>query len=206
MATKKRQVKRGLKESTLPPGEAQRILDKIILLEKVIGPGDVRQALEDADCLDGRRCRLTREVTFWIVLTMGLFPEMCITQVFKHARRLNSDEWEPDRSTLCKARQRLGVSPIRHLFQSVVRLLATSDTPGAFFKGLRLMALDGTVYDVPDSVANADAFGYPQSGRGPGAFPQVRKLSLEEVGTHVEYAFALKGIKENSSAISCGRA
>jgi hypothetical protein len=199
MVKAKRKAKRGLKESTLPPGEAKRILDKVVLLEQVIGPGDVRQALQDADCLDARRCRLTREVTFWVVLTMGLFPELCVRQLFKHARRLNADGWQPGRSALCKARQRLGVSPLRHLFSAVVRLLATPATPGAFYNGLRLMALDSTVYDVPDSAANAAAFGYPQGGRGAGAFPQVRKLSLEEVGTHVEYAFALKGLKEDGS-------
>jgi hypothetical protein len=195
----KRKAKRGLKESTLPAGEAKRILDKIAILDMVIPPGEVRQVLEDCDCLDSKRCRLTREVTFWIVLAMGLFPELCIRQVFKHARRLNSDEWEPTRSTLCKARQRLGIAPVRLLFGRVVRLLATTNTPGAFYRGLRLMAIDGTVLDVPDSEANAKAFGYPKGGRGAGAFPQVRKLSLEEVGTHVEYAFVLKGLKEKES-------
>jgi len=195
----KRNAKRGLKESTLPPGEAKRILDKIAILEMVIGPGDIQQVLQDADCLDTKRCRLTREVTFWIVLAMGVFPELCITNVFKYTRRLLSDEWEPDRSTLCKARQRLGIAPLRLLFQRVVRLLATPDTPGAFYRGLRLMAIDGTVLDVPASEDNAKAFGYPKGGRGAGAFPQVRKLSLEEVGTHVEYAFVVKGIKEKES-------
>ena len=59
------------------------------------------------------------------------------------------------------------------------------------------MALDGTVYNVPDSPANAAAFGRPSGGpRGDGAFPQVRKLSLVEVGTHAEVAFVTKGIKE----------
>jgi hypothetical protein len=199
MTRQKRQAKRGLKESTLPPGEGQRILDKILLLEKVIGRGDVLQALQDADCLDSRRCALTREVTFWLVLVMGLLPELPIRQVFKHARRLGSGGATPHRSSLCVARQRLGVAPLRYLFQSVVRLLATPETPGAFYKGLRLMALDSTVLDVPDSEANALAFGYPKGGRGSGAFPQVRKLSLEEVGTHVEYAFVVKGLKEKES-------
>ena len=54
-----------------------------------------------------------------------------------------------------------------YLFHSVVRLLATPDTLGAFYKGLRLMALDSTVLDVPDSQANAAAFGYPKGGAGP---------------------------------------
>jgi hypothetical protein len=51
------------------------------------------------------------------------------------------------------------------------------------------VATDGTLLDVPDTAANDAAFGRPTSGnRGDGAFPQVRKLSLVEVGTHVEFA------------------
>lgn len=199
MEKAKRKAKRGLKTSTLPPGEAGRILDKIALLEKVIGQGDIVQALQDADCLDTRRCRLTREVTFWIVLVLALAPELCIRQVYKLARRRNTDEWTPSRAALCKARRRLGASPLRRLFDNLVRPLAKPDTPGAFYKGLRLTAIDSTVYDVPDSVANANAFGYPKGGRGAGAFPQVRKLSLEEVGTHAELAFVAKGLKEKES-------
>src|SRR5262249_26031784 len=95
----KRAPKRAVKPSTLPAGEAKRILDKIAILDLVIPAGEIRQVLQDCDCLDTRRCPLTREVIFWVVLAMGLFPELCIRQVFKHARRLNSDEWDPDRST-----------------------------------------------------------------------------------------------------------
>jgi hypothetical protein len=52
-----------------------------------------------------------------------------------------------------------------------------------------LVAVDGTLWDVPDTSANDASFGRPTSGkRGDGAFPQVRKLSLVEVGTHVEFA------------------
>src|SRR3712207_6381271 len=61
------------------------------------------------------------------------------------------------------------------------------------------MTLDGTVLDVPDTDANAAAFGRPTGGRGDGAFPQVRKLSLVEVGTHVEVAFVAKGVQEPGS-------
>ena len=95
----------------------------------------------------------------------------------------------PHRSSLCVARQRLGIAPVRHLFEQVVRPLARPETPGAFYRGFRLMGIDGTVFDVPDSAANAAAFGRPSAGpRGDGAFPQVRKLSLVELGTHVEVA------------------
>ena len=190
---------RAHRESTLAPGQADRILDRILLLEQVIPREHVLQALEDAGCLDSRRCTMTFEVTCWVVLAMGLFTNVSICQVFKAARRLIPSDWIPDRSTLCKARQRLGVGPLRLLFERLARPLATPDTPGAFYKGLRMVAMDGSVYNVPDSEANAKAFGYPSGGRGAGAFPQVRKVSLVEIGTHAELAFVVKGIREKES-------
>jgi Insertion element 4 transposase N-terminal/Transposase DDE domain len=183
----------------LPAGVTGRVLDRLLLLEQVIGPDRVRQALEDTGCFDARRCRLTREVIFWVVLAMGLLTDLPYRQVFKYARRLRPGEPTPGRSALCLARQRLGLAPLRRLFALVVRLLATPQTPGAFYQGWRLMALDGSVYNVPDSPANAAAFGRPSGSRGDGAFPQVRKLSLVETGTHVGVAFVAKGIKEPGS-------
>jgi hypothetical protein len=59
-------------------------------------------------------------------------------------------------------------------------------TPEAFLGGLRVMAVDGTVFDVPDTQANARVFGYP--GTRPGtraAFPKVRLVLLIEAGTHL---------------------
>jgi hypothetical protein len=184
----------------LSAGEAGQVLDRLLLLQQVIGPHNVRQALLDTGCLDRRRCRLTREVIFWVVLAMGLLTDLPIRQIFKYCRRLRPGEVTPHRSSLCLARQRLGLAPVRRLFQSIVRLLATPQTPGAFYQRWRLMALDGSVFNVPDSDANAAAFGRPSGGARPdGAFPQVRKLSLVEVGTHVEVAFVAKGIKEKGS-------
>jgi hypothetical protein len=126
--------------------------------------------------------------------------DIAIRQVFKAARRLVPNDWDPSRSSLCKARQRLGPAPVRLLFERLAQPLAKPHTPGAFYKGWRLVCLDGAVYNVPDSQANAAAFGYPKGGRGAGAFPQVRKLSLVEAGTHAELAFAVKGLKEKESA------
>jgi hypothetical protein len=190
---------RAPRESTLPPGEANRILDRLLLLEQVIPPDEVLQVLADTGCLDSRRCTLTFEVTCWVVLAMGILAELPIRQVFKAARRLIPADWNPNRSTLCKARRRLGVAPVRLLFERIARPLAKPHTPGAFYKNWRMVALDGSVYNVPDSDANAAAFGYPKGGRGAGAFPQIRKLSLIEIGTHAELALVLKGIREKES-------
>src|SRR3954447_25438850 len=193
---RKRTTKRQQRDSTLPPGHGDRVLDKLLLLEHVIPRGEVLQVLHDTGCLDARRCTLTFSVTCWLVLAMGVLTDLPIRQVFKAARRLYPTEDTPHRSSLCRARQRLGVAPLRLLFERLARPLADALTPGAFYKGLRLMGIDGTTYTAPDSQANAKAFGYPQGGRGPGAFPQLRKLSLVEPGTHAEQALVLKGIRE----------
>ena len=86
----------------LPAGETGRVLDRLLLLEQVIGREQVRQVLADTGCFDSRRCRLTREVIFWVVLAMGLLTDLPIRQVFKHARRLRKGEPTPPRNTLCK--------------------------------------------------------------------------------------------------------
>jgi hypothetical protein len=183
----------GQGRSTLAPDDSGRILDRLAGLEQVISNESVRQALFATGRVGQRACQLTYEVTLWVVLSMGIFTDLPIRQVFKHARRLRVGEDSPHRSSLCVARQRLGVAPVRHLFQTTVRPLAQPDTPGAFYRGFRLVAIDGVVYNTPDTQANEKAFGRPSGGdRGMGAFPQLRKVSLVEVGTHVELAFVLK--------------
>jgi hypothetical protein len=187
---------------TLPADEAGRIMDRLAGLEKIIRPEDIQQALAATGRVNSRSCRLTHEVVMWVVLAIGLFTELPIRQVFKHARRLRRGEESPHRSSLCVARQRLGVAPVRHLFVQVVHPLAQPDTPGAFYQGFRLMGIDGVVLDVPDSDVNAATFGRPSAGpRGDGAFPQIRKLSLVELGTHVEVAIVVRPCSSSEQAM-----
>lgn len=188
--------------STFSTGEDGRILDRLAGLEKVIPPESIRQALLDTQRVNGRACKLTHEVMLWVVLAMGLLTHLPIRQVFRHCRRLRKGEPAPLRSSLCVARQRLGVEPVRCLHGRIVRLLATPDTPGAFYRGLRWMGIDGTVMDVPDSPTNAAAFHRASGGRGDGAFPQVRKVSLMELGTHVEVALAVGGWQDSEQSLA----
>lgn len=187
---------------TLPADETGRILDRLAGLEQVIPPHELQQALAATGRSNTRQCTLTHEVVLWVVLAMGLLTDLPIRQVFKQARRLRRGEASPHRSSLCVARQRLGVAPVRQLFAQVARPLARPETPGAFYHGWRLMGIDGVVLDVPDSPANAAAFGRPTAGkRGDGAFPQIRKLSLVELGTHVEVALVVKPCRTGEHAM-----
>jgi hypothetical protein len=186
----------------LPADESGRILDRLGLLEKVITPEVIQQVLAKTGRINRRACKLSHDVMMWVVLAMGIFSDLPIRQVFRQTRRLREGEKTPVRSALCMARQRLGVGPLQQLFRRVVRPLATPQTPGAFFHGMPLFATDGTVLDVPDTPRNDAAFGRPSGGdRGDGAFPQLRKLSLVEVGTHVEVAFATGSYRTSEQAL-----
>ena len=180
-------------QCTLPADDAGRIWDRLAGLEQGIRPDDIRQALTATGRVSTRSGVLTFEVILWVVLAMGVWTDPPIRQVFKHARRLRTGAESPGRSDLGRARQRRGVAPVRDLFSRVVRPLGRPDTPGAFYQGFRLMGVDGTTFDAPDSAAHAAAFSRPSAGpRGAGASPQIKKLSLVELGTHVEVALVVK--------------
>ncbi len=82
-------------------------------------------------------------------------------------------------------RQTLGSQCLQALLHERCQLIAQpSSMPSAFFGRYRLMALDGTVFNTPDTEANAAAFGRSSNQYGPGAYPQVRCVQLAECGSH----------------------
>lgn len=69
------------------------------------------------------------------------------------------------------------------VFRQVAGPLVTPDTPGAWWRGLRLLAPDGTQFDLPDSTSNSDTFDGPSTTRGVSSgFHQVRAAVLAETG------------------------
>lgn len=186
--------------STLIADEQGRILDRLAGLEKTVSSDIIREVLEVTGKKNGRRCILSHEVMLWVVLAMGVLTDLPIRQVFRCCRRRRTDEVAPCRSALCAARQRLGVEPVRELYARIAKPLATRETPGAFYRGFRLVGIDGTVLNVPDTEANA-VFGRSTGSRGEAAFPQVRKVSLVEVGTHVEIGMAIGGWHDSEQSL-----
>jgi hypothetical protein len=137
-----------------------------------------------------RRC-LPADSVIWLVIAMALFAADSIPKAW---RRLHPtrDHPEPTDSAFSQARRRLGVAPLRHLFLETARPMATHQTVGASYRGWRLMGLDGTTLDLPDTPDNAHTFGRPTTDRAEGAFPQVRLLALCELGTHAVCGLAIK--------------
>jgi hypothetical protein len=175
--------------------------ERVRALERIIPPQLVQEVLEQTGHAHRHYTVLPAWFVTWFVIALGLFSRDSYRHVFKHLQRFRPGG-TPGRNTLVEARRGLGVAPLRLLAQKVVRLLATPDTPGAFYKGMRLMALDGFVLDVPDTPTNDRAFGRPCTGRAPGAFPQVRVLALCEAGTHVLYRWLLKPYRRNEVSMA----
>jgi Insertion element 4 transposase N-terminal/Transposase DDE domain len=153
-------------------------------------------------------------VVLYSTLAMCLFAQVGYEEVMRllveglaWARRWRGAWQVPDKSSIARARARLGPGPLRELFAEVVRPLATPKTNGAWYRDWRLVALDGTTMDVPDTSANMAAFGRPGGGRGQGAFPQVRLVGLVECGTHTIVDAAMGGLHlgEGSLAPSLAR-
>ena len=129
----------------------------------------------------GRRRRLLpARVVVYFVLALALYGHAAYEEVVRclveglgwapRARR-GRRTWPywhvPGASALAEARERLGAEPLEVPFAQTARPLASHKTRGAWYRHWRLLVVDGTCLDVPDSPGN-QALGRAGSGRGEG--------------------------------------
>ncbi|MET8747154.1 IS4 family transposase [Streptomyces sp. NPDC004728] len=179
----------------------ERLSDRIALgvLTRVFPPELVDEVVVGCGRLEQRSRLLPARVVVYFVLAMCLFSGQgyeevarLLTQGLERVRRWEKPWRVPTAAAIGRARRRLGPEPLKVLFARVCRPVAAPDTAGAWYRRWRLVAVDGTVFDVPDTGANSDFFGRPGSVRGQqrSAYPQVRVAALVECGTHAVFAVA----------------
>jgi hypothetical protein len=173
---------------SIEPGDLLSSLDIVIPQETIA------QAIEQSNSQHQRKRSLPTHVVVALVIAMSFWATDSIVDVFKNLMAGLSGTWirqlvrlkTPTSSSISEARQRVGPAVMTRLFELVARPLATKKTQGAFLGGLRLMGIDGTVFDVPDTEANARVFGYPGTRKETkAAFPKARLVFLVELGTHL---------------------
>ncbi|MFF0067286.1 IS4 family transposase [Streptomyces sp. NPDC005279] len=188
------------------------------LLTWVYPPGLVDRVVAACGRAEQRKRLLPARLVVYFMLGLALFSPAPYLEVVRHlveglrGMGLLGDWHVPAKSSLFRARQRLGSEPLRVLFTTTAKPMATETTPGAFWRGLRLLAVDGTCWDVADTEANEAAFGRPGNGRGTGrsAFVQVRMAALVEVGSHAVLDAELAGCRTGEVTLvgclprSCG--
>lgn len=159
-------------------------------LEKVIPRTAIETVLTQHNAWHERERKLTMVAVVLVLIAMNLYRHFSMGHVLRRLAQGLRFIWpHPDyevakASALSYRRYRLGAPPMVHLFKHIARPMASQETRGAFLFGLRLMALDGSKLDVPDTPENVAVFGRPETGRGRCAFPQVRCVYLAEAGTH----------------------
>ncbi|MGH3261352.1 MAG: IS4 family transposase [Trebonia sp.] len=177
------------------PETDQRLSDHISIgvLTRVFPPELVDRVVAEAGRGERRQRLLPARVVVYYVLGLALYSSSSYEEVIRMLVEGLSwgSGWErpwsvPTKGALSQARARLGSEPLRALFDAVAVPLAEPATEGAFYRGWRLVSIDGTCLDLADTPANEAEFGRPGSGRGQGvgAFPQLRLVGLGECGTH----------------------
>lgn len=158
-------------------------------ISRAVPPADIEAVLAEQGANEQRERKLNAFATVLLVIAMNIFCHLSIVHALrKIAQGLRYVCPDPDykvagKGAISYRRYQLGARPLAALFHRVCHPLATPDTPGAFLFGRRLMAIDGTTEDVPDTPENVATFGRWHNHRGPAAYPQVRAVYLAECGT-----------------------
>jgi hypothetical protein len=191
-----------------------RLSDRIAIgvLTSTYPPELVDRVVAEAGRTQQRQRLLPARVVVWLVLAMALFSGQAYEEVARllagglgWARRWQQWWRVPSTPAIAKARARLGAEPLRRLFVEVARPLATRHTKGAWYRGWRLLAVDGTTLDVADTEANDWAFGRPSTHRGErAAFPQVRVVAVAECGTHAIIDAAMGPLAHGETTMAAG--
>jgi len=180
--------------------EGSRITDYISLgvITKTFPLKRVRSVLAATGKASQRERDLPAHVVIYYTIALGLYLRSSYREVLRCL--LEGVQWLLDPAVVLKvagnsgisqARTRLGWEPLRQLHDELVKPIAVAATKGAWYRGLRLVSMDGSTLEIADQSANSRAFGRPGASRGHSAFPQLRFVSLVENGTHVLFGTQL---------------
>ncbi len=179
-------------EAALPGGVRISDLMSMTLLASVYPPSAVNQVLSETGRQSRRERALPATLMVYYVMALAIYMQVSYEDILRVV--VDAFNWFagsvrvaiPAKSSISEARSRLGPDPVRLLVEKMVRPVATELTRGAFYRGWRLVSLDGSTMDIGDTAENEARFGRPGVSRGPGsAFPQIRFCTLLENGTHI---------------------
>jgi hypothetical protein len=195
--------------ASLPAGG--RITDYISLgvIAKFFPLKRIESILKETGKASVRKRDLPAHVVVYYVIALALYMRASYREVLRCL--LEGLQWLLDPSTTVKvagksgisqARTRLGPEPVKKLYQTVVTPMATERTKGAWYRGWRLVSLDGGTLDVADTAENEAAFGRPAASRGSSAYPQIRFVALLESGTHLLTGAQMAGCRADETALA----
>jgi Insertion element 4 transposase N-terminal/Transposase DDE domain len=178
----------------------ERLPDRISLgvLARTFPAPVLDEVVEAAGVREVRYRRLPARLMVLFTLACWLFMRSgygVVLSKLADAQALDEQGWgdwqAPWTGSISKAKAKLGAKPFKMLFARTAVGSGTSDTPGVFHAGLRVVTVDGFTLDLPDTEENAEFFGRGGNGSGEkNPYPQLRALALAESGTRVLLAAA----------------
>jgi hypothetical protein len=169
----------------------------------------IRDILEGMGLQSKRVRELPAEALVYYVIALGLFMAVstgevlrCLVEGLQWLGGASGKLNVAGKAAISQARSRLGSAPLRALWEQSAVPMAQEGQPGSFYGKLRLVSIDGSTLDVPDTQENLAHFGRQDSIRGQAAFPQLRFVSLCENGPHAIFAVRMGpyGISETTLA------
>jgi len=109
---------------------------------------------------------------------------------------------EVGKSAISASRTRLGAEVMHYIAERALTPLAQPQAEGSFYRGLRVVNVDGTTLEVADETSNREAFGVPGTQQGQTGYPQIRCVGLLENGTHALFGVALGGYKDSEVSLA----
>jgi Insertion element 4 transposase N-terminal/Transposase DDE domain len=174
-------------------GTGARLADYLSasLLARVIPAATINEVL-DAHGRNTQRLRsFPAVVGVYYTVGLSLYPEAGYEEVFAAiAQGLAWAARAPEPARISKvsisnARAKIGAAPLDDLVRRVCTPMAQPPLhPEAFYRGLRLVAIDGSNFELPDTADNVAAFGRPGSRTGVAGYPQAQCAVLVECTTH----------------------
>jgi Insertion element 4 transposase N-terminal/Transposase DDE domain len=178
------------------------------LLARLVPPSMVDQALSEHGRHSQRQRDLPAHAVAYYVMALSLYRDInteevlrVVTEGMEHLGA-NAIRREVGKSAISAARTRLGAQVMQSIAQQALVPLASSATPGAFYRGWRLVSLDGSGLEVADEAANRQAFGLPATQQGRTGYPQLRFAGLLENGTHVLFGVALGAYRDSEVTLA----
>ena len=174
------------------------------VIAQVFPPRSIEAALDACGVRSARRRDLPLEAMMYYVIAMCLFRQVSTREVLRclaDGLRLVAPGVPvriSGKSSISRARSRLGSTPFEELRRARVVPLADPGEPGSKHQGLRVAALDDTTLDLPDEARNREAFGLPRTARGEAAFPKARLALLLETGTRAALAWRAGPVRGES--------
>jgi hypothetical protein len=174
-------------------GSGARLSDYLSasLLARVYPPELVQELLDQHEAGSERIRRFPALAVTYYCMALSLYPETAYADVFAVVAQglawMDGSQAPASlaKSSISAARGKVGVAPLQALHQRVcVGLADPLKQPEAFYAGLRLVAIDGSNFEVPDETENIAEFGYPGSRTGHAAYPQAQCAVLAECATH----------------------